>query len=295
MRRGRVRPYGRRMLNAHTTSHGSHTTPHGSDTTPHGSDTTPPDPHTAPPESHPTEPDSHPTPEDSHSAPPASRLWSRVFAAIYDPSLWIGELAGMRRRRRELVATATGRTLEIGGGTGLNLAHYPAGLQELVVTEPDPAMRRRLERRVARRERRVRVLDAPAERLPFADGSIDTVISTLVLCTVEDPAAALSEIVRVLRPDGQLLFIEHVRSQSHVLAWCQDRLAGAWRRYAEGCHCNRPTAALMASSGLALEASDGAWRAMLPILRPLIVGRATAVAAGPASTLSTNPNAGRMF
>ena len=83
---------------------------------------------------------------------------------------------------------------------------------------------------------------------PFADASIDTVICTLVLCTVQDPAAALSEIVRVLRPGGQLLFIEHVRSQSRALAWCQDRLAGAWRRYAEGCHCNRPTAALMASA-----------------------------------------------
>lgn len=249
---GWARPYGRRMLNAHTT----------------------------PPESHPTPPGSQQTAQGSHAAPHDSRLWSRVFAATYDPSLWVGELAGMRRRRRELVGTATGRTLEIGGGTGLNLAHYPAGLPELIMTEPDPAMRRRLERRVARRDDPVRVLDAAAERLPIADASIDTVISTLVLCTVQDPAAALSEIVRVLRPDGQLLFIEHVRAQSRVLAWCQDRLAGAWRRYAEGCHCNRPTAALMASSGFAIDARDGAWRAMLPILRPLIVGRATAAATG---------------
>jgi ubiquinone/menaquinone biosynthesis C-methylase UbiE len=206
---------------------------------------------------------------------PRTRLWSRAFAVIYDPTLWIGEVAGMRRRRRDLLGTATGRTLEIGGGTGLNLAHYPGDLPELILAEPEAAMRRRLVKRAAREGRRVRVLDAPAERLPLDDASIDTVVSTLVLCTVEDPAAALSEIVRVLRPGGQLLFIEHVRSHSRALAWCQDRLAWGWRRFAEGCRCNRPTARLMAASGLTLEARDAAWRAMPPIVRPLIAGRAT--------------------
>jgi ubiquinone/menaquinone biosynthesis C-methylase UbiE len=213
--------------------------------------------------------DAPPTPRDS-------RIWARVFAAVYDPSLWVGELAGMRRRRRELLGAATGRTLEIGGGTGLNLAHYPPDLTELIVAEPDPAMRRRLQRRARSAGVGVHVVDAPAERLPAADGSIDTVVSTLVLCTVEDPAAALGEIVRVLRPGGQLLFIEHVRAQSRVLAWCQDRLAGAWRRCAEGCRCNRPTARLMAAGGLQVDARDAAWRAMPPIVRPLIMGRATA-------------------
>jgi SAM-dependent methyltransferase len=206
---------------------------------------------------------------------PRARLWSRAFAVIYDPTLWIGEVAGMRRRRRDLLGTATGRTLEIGGGTGLNIAHYPDDLPELIVAEPEAAMRRRLVKRAARAGRRVRVLDAPAERLPLDDASIDTVVCTLVLCTVEDPAAALSEIVRVLRPGGQLLFIEHVRSDSRALAWCQDRLAWGWRRFAEGCRCNRPTARLMAASGLTLEARDAAWRAMPPIVRPLITGRAT--------------------
>ena len=208
--------------------------------------------------------------------PSPTRLWSRAFAVIYDPSLWIGEVSGMRRRRRDLLGSATGRTLEIGGGTGLNLAHYPADLPELIVAEPEPTMRRRLEKRVAGPgARHVQVLDAPAERLPLPDDSIDTVVSTLVLCTVEDPAAALSEIVRVLRPGGQLLFIEHVRSHSRALAWCQDRLAWGWRRFAEGCRCNRPTARLMAASGLTLEARDAAWSAMPPIVRPLITGRAT--------------------
>ncbi len=198
-----------------------------------------------------------------------------MFAAIYDPTLWVGELAGMRRRRRELLGAATGRTLEIGAGTGLNLAAYPAQLPELIVAEPDPSMRRRLERRAAHAGGHVRVIDAPAEQLPFPDASLDTVVSTLVLCTVEDPDEAVSEIVRVLRPGGRLIFVEHVRSDSRVPAWCQDRLARPWRAFAEGCHCNRPTASLVAASGLAVDAVDGKWRAMLPIVRPLIVGCAT--------------------
>ena len=213
--------------------------------------------------------------DDARPTPPDSRAWSRIFAAIYEPSLWLGELAGMRRHRRALLGDATGRTLEIGGGTGLNLAGYPTDLPELIVAEPHPAMRRRLERRVQRAEGRVRVIDAPAERLPFGDASVDTVVSTLVLCTVEDPAAALSEIVRVLRPGGRLLFIEHVRSDSRVLAWWQDRLMGPWRRFAEGCRCNRPTASLMTASGLSVNADRANWRAMPPIIRPLITGCAT--------------------
>jgi len=219
-------------------------------------------------------PDTNLTP-DTHLTPSGSGLWSRIFAAIYEPTLWIGELAGMRRRRQELLCAATGRTLEIGGGTGLNLDHYGDEVSELIVAEPSPAMRRRLERRAEQADGRVRVIAAPAERLPFVDASLDTVVSTLVLCTVDDPVAALSEIARVLRPDGRLLFIEHVRSESRALAWWQDRLAGPWRRFAEGCRCNRPTASLMMASGLAVDASDARWRTMPRIVRPLITGCAT--------------------
>ncbi|HEX3690319.1 MAG TPA: class I SAM-dependent methyltransferase [Solirubrobacteraceae bacterium] len=219
---------------------------------------------------------------DTHLTPTGSGIWSRMFAAIYEPSLLVGELAGMRRRRRALLSAATGRTLEIGGGTGLNLGHYGEAVSELIVAEPSPPMRRRLERRAElateaaeQTAGKVRVIDAPAERLPFDDASLDTVVSTLVLCTVDDPAAALSEIVRVLRPDGRLLFIEHVRAESRALAWWQDRLAGPWRRFAEGCRCNRPTASLMAASGLAVDASAAKWRTMPHIVRPLITGYAT--------------------
>lgn len=206
---------------------------------------------------------------------PVPGLWTRVFAVVYDPVLWTGERVGMRTHRRELLRHARGRTVELGSGTGLNLAHYPDDLDELVLTEPDAAMRARLTRKLRRRGHAARVLDAPAERLPFADSSVDTVVSTLVLCTVAAPELALREIARVLRPDGQLLFIEHVRSDSPRLAAWQDRLAAPWRRFAEGCHCNRATVALIEGGALEIdELREASWRGMPRIVRPLVAGRA---------------------
>ena len=110
-------------------------------------------------------------------------------------------------------------------------------------------MRRRLERRLQRNGRVAQIVDAPAERLPLDDASVDTVVSTLVLCTVHDPKRTLSEIARVLRPGGQLLFVEHVRASSRFLAACQDYLFRPWRAFAGGCCCNRPTAEMMRASG----------------------------------------------
>ena len=210
-----------------------------------------------------------------------SGVWARVFAVLYDPFVWVGERAGLRAQREELLSHARGRTVEIGGGTGLNLPHYPNGLDELVMVEPDGAMRVRLEKRLGRSRRQAWVVDAPAERLPFADGSVDTVVSTFVLCTVDAPDLALREIARVLRPDGQLLFIEHVRSESPTLVYWQDRLAGPWRHFAAGCRCNRATAELIVTCGLELErVSEASWHAMPPIVRPLIAGRACPAKAG---------------
>jgi ubiquinone/menaquinone biosynthesis C-methylase UbiE len=181
----------------------------------------------------------------------------------------------MRRRRHTLLADARGRVVEIGAGTGLNIGHYPDAIAELVLIEPEPAMRRRLARRLQRHGRSARIVDAPAERLPLADASVDTVVSTLVLCTVNDAERTLGEIARVLRPDGQLLFIEHVRASSRFLAACQDNLLQPWRHFAGGCRCNRPTLELMRACGFAVAADDDVWRGMPAIVHPLIVGRAT--------------------
>jgi len=200
-------------------------------------------------------------------ASPPSSAWLRIMALVYDPFVWLGEMAGMRRRRSTLLSGARGRVVEIGAGTGLNIAHYPDGIDELVLMEPEPAMRRRLARRLQRHARAARIIEAPAEHLPLTDESVDTVVSTLVLCTVDDPERALREIARVLRPGGQLLFVEHVRASSRFLA--------AWRSFAGGCHCNRPTVELMRACGFAVAADDGVWRGMPAIVHPLIVGRAT--------------------
>ena len=213
---------------------------------------------------------------DDVAASIGAGLWARLFAAIYNPVLWLGELTGMRSRRRDLLALARGRTLELGSGTGLNVRHYPADLDELILTEPAARMRKRLSKAVRRSDRPATVLDAPAERLPVADGSVDTVVSTLVLCTVEEPGAVLDEIKRVLRPGGRLLFLEHVRADSAWLAALQDRLERPWRRFAEGCRCNRATVELIEAAGFCVQdRSDGRWRAMPTIVRPIVLGSAT--------------------
>ena len=122
-----------------------------------------------------------------------------VFRSAHDPFLWLGEHAGMKQHRRALLRQARGRVLEIGAGTGLNVPHYPSGLSELILTEPDASMCRRLVRRV---EGRAAVIAASADDLPVDDASLDTVVATFVLCTVENPEVALREIRRVLAPTG---------------------------------------------------------------------------------------------
>lgn len=197
--------------------------------------------------------------------------WAKCFALLYDPSLWLGERAGMTQQRRALLRETRGRVLEIGAGTGLNVPHYPSGLSELILTEPDASMCRQLARRV---DGRATVIAAPADDLPVDDGSLDTVVATFVLCTVENPEVALREIRRVLRPDGQLLLIEHVRSDVRRLASLQRLLRKPWSRFARGCRCDQPTAELLRDAGFRTELRPARWHAMPPIVRPLVVGRA---------------------
>ena len=200
----------------------------------------------------------------------------RISAAIYDPFLWLGERAGMARTRARLLASASGRVLEIGAGTGLNLRHYPDTVDELVLSEPVEAMARRLERRTRRRRIDAHVVRAAADTLPFTDATFDTVVSTLVLCTVEHPGRALAELRRVLRPGGRLLFIEHVRADAPRLARWQDRLERPWCSFAAGCRANRPTVEAIAGAGLTHDRLEhGRWRGMPPIVAPLAIGTAT--------------------
>ena len=202
----------------------------------------------------------------------------RFFAAIYDRMLASTEDAGLRAMRADLVASASGRVLELGAGTGHNLGHYTAGVTELVLTEPDPHMARRLRDRLVAEPPEAgsaEVIEAPAEELPFEDSSFDTVVSTLCLCTVADPERVVAEVTRVLRAGGRLLYIEHVRSPDAGLARWQDRLEAPWGWVAGGCHPNRDTAATLAAAGL--ETAEQEWDRMPkapPIVRPLIRGQA---------------------
>lgn len=195
---------------------------------------------------------------------------------VYDPFLWLGEVRGMRRLRREVLGHARGRVLELGAGTGLNVTHYP-DVERLVLTEPESGMASRLERSTRAIAAPREVMRAPAEKLPFDDASFDTVVATLVFCTVSDPRAALLETRRVLAPGGQLLFIEHVRAtpDSRLERW-QDRLYRPWRAFAYGCRCNQDTLGLFAASGLPPSAVKTArWHGMPPLVRPIVYGQAS--------------------
>lgn len=203
--------------------------------------------------------------------------WGRAFSALYDSMLKATEEAGLRERRRKVLAAARGRTIDIGAGTGANLGLFPEGLESVVMAEPDPHMVKRLRSKAADSGAKVEVVEAGAERLPFDDDSFDTAVFTLVLCTVPDPAVALAEAARVLKPGGQLLFLEHVRAESVGLARWQDRLEGPWRFLADGCHCNRDTPTTIGASPLKLESVErGELPKSPPITRPLAWGRATA-------------------
>ncbi|ADJ45554.1 methyltransferase type 11 [Amycolatopsis mediterranei S699] len=201
-------------------------------------------------------------------------LWERFGAALYEPFVRRGERLGLADRRGELLRRARGQVVEIGAGTGLNVAHYPA-TAEVVLTEPVPAMYRRLEKRVAGRAG-MRLVQAPADALPMAEASVDTVVSTLVLCTVPDVDRVLAELARVLRPGGRLLFCEHVRAEDPKLARRQTRLAGPWAAFAQGCRCDRDTVALLKQRFHIEEMSTARWRGMPSVVHPLIIGTATA-------------------
>ncbi|MGN6588100.1 MAG: class I SAM-dependent methyltransferase [Solirubrobacterales bacterium] len=209
------------------------------------------------------------------SNPPVEVAESRFTAALYEPFLWLGEMLGMAARRRELLAESRGAVLEIGAGTGLNLRHYPAGLEELVLVEPGEPMADRIDLSRAPDGIPARLMRAPAEDLPFADDTFDTVVSTLVLCTVSDPVRAISEVTRVLKPGGRLLFCEHVEAEPGWRRALQRRTARPWAAFADGCRCDRPTLATIEAKLQIESAEHGRWRGMPAIVKPLVWGSAT--------------------
>jgi SAM-dependent methyltransferase len=202
--------------------------------------------------------------------------WGPVFARVYDTAFVFAERRGFRNVRKDLMSRARGRVLELGAGTGLNLRHYPDTVSEVLLTEPEPHMAAKLRKRASTSPLDTSVVEAHAERLPFDDGSVDTVVVTLVLCTVNDPEQVLAEVARVLRPGGSFLFAEHVRSASTRAARWQDRLNLPWSWYACGCQCNRDTVSAIGTASFALrELRHDRLRWISPVVRPLVVGSAS--------------------
>ena len=200
----------------------------------------------------------------------------RLFAAAYDLLQAPAERAGLAERRRRLLSAARGQVLEVGGGTGANLPHYPAGVERLVVVEPDEGMRRRLERRLSTAPVAVEVLGTGIEEARLPEASFDAVVCTLVLCTVPDLDAALLTVRRLLAPEGTLLFLEHVRGPG----WCghvQRAVTPVWRRAAGGCHPGRDILAAIRAAGFVVtDVERFTYPIPNPVVRPAVQGLARA-------------------
>ncbi len=210
-------------------------------------------------------------------------LRTKFFALTYDRQMAKTERAGLGAFRQDLLAGAKGQVIEIGGGTGANLPFYGPAVESLTMTEPEPPMVRRLERKAREQAPATKVLRAPAEDLPFDDDTFDVAVSTLVLCGVDDQPRALRELRRVLRPGGQLLFIEHVRSDDPRRAHLQDRMN--WlNRLVVCCDCNRPTLSTIQDAGFTITQVEHTALPKAPkFVSPTIIGVAMAPVRVPAS------------
>ena len=208
----------------------------------------------------------------------------RIYAAVYDRMTAPAEAAGLADRRRALLAGATGRVLEVGGGTGHNLPYYTAAT-EVVVLEPDGAMRRHLEGRLGTCPVPARMVaagidDPGLEHLGVGEGSFDTVVCTLVLCTVPDDQAAAARIAGLLAPGGRVLFLEHVRGPG-ARGVVQHLVTPLWRRVVPGCHLDRDPVIALRRAGLLPADYERVHLPLGPLASPGVVGTAVARQAEP--------------
>ncbi|PZG11099.1 class I SAM-dependent methyltransferase [Nonomuraea aridisoli] len=178
------------------------------------------------------------------------------FARAYVTAAELADRRGAYEHRRRLLAGLAGRVVEVGAGNGLNFAHYPAAVTEVVAVEPDDTLRAHAAAAAASAPVPVTVVTGHSEDLPGGAGGFDAAVTSLVLCTVPSPARALAEIARVLRPGGVLRFYEHVRSPNPVVGLFEDLIAPAWRRAAGGCRLNLDALAAIRRAGFTVEDAD---------------------------------------
>jgi ubiquinone/menaquinone biosynthesis C-methylase UbiE len=168
-----------------------------------------------------------------------------VLPRLLDQAMRKEDLIGFRHR---VVGAARGRVLEVGIGSGLNLPFYGAGATEIIGLEPSQSLIDMASRRARASERNVSFLLECAEAIPLETGSIDTVVTTWTMCSIPNAGTALAEMRRVLRPGGDLLFVEHGRAPDPWVVRFQDWLTPVWRPLAGGCHLNRPIAQLISKA-----------------------------------------------
>ncbi|CAM4420669.1 class I SAM-dependent methyltransferase [Paenibacillus tarimensis] len=178
-----------------------------------------------------------------------------LFAHWYDDLMRPLEKRRFQAIRKKLIGKAAGNVLEIGSGTGINFVHYNQA-DEVTAVEPDAVMREKSRQRMKEAPVKVTLLDSPAEKLPFADHTFDTVVTTLVLCTVQDPALVLQELHRVCKPEGRLLLFEHVRHDNRLLSAIQTLLTPLWKQLCGGCHLNRDTLTLVQQHGFHIVSTE---------------------------------------
>jgi ubiquinone/menaquinone biosynthesis C-methylase UbiE len=202
---------------------------------------------------------------------------SWLFAKFYDQLMMDAEERCLREWRQSLLKNLSGTVLELGCGTGANLEFYPEAVKDLQLIEPNHTMRQNLDKKLLQYPRlQVKTLDFKGELLPFPANHFDSVVSTLVLCSVKNPRQMLSETYRVLKPNGKLIFIEHVAATENLsrLKW-QKRLEPFWKILNCGCHLTRPTERSITEAGFKIEAiAHQSMRGVPPIVRPSIRGYA---------------------